>query len=111
MNIRRAVFGFVAITLAIALVELAIAGDGGDTRKVWTHSKGSFVQQGDMWSELGRNGNVRYRFVELSRSESYVRLLDKSRRVQVLLANDACYYVELGKGDKKTKLYNGSWQR
>lgn len=109
MNIRRAALGFVALTLAMVLVDLAVAGDA---RKVWRHSKGTFVNvEGAKWEERGINDEVRYRFDELSRSDQYVRLFDKTRDVIVLLAKDACYYNEKGSGEKKTKLYNGSWQK
>lgn len=61
------------------------------------HSEGSFVNRGDgYWSERDANGNTKFNFREVNRTEYSVYLNDRSRDVtiQLDLPNQKIFYTE-----------------
>lgn len=82
MNLRLAF----AVSAALTLMLFAALDASAADRELWKHSQGYFVKlRGNNCQERGTKDEGKFNYVESKRTDEFVELFDKSRKVTVRL--------------------------
>ena len=80
-------------------------------RLVWSYQGGAFkYEENGNWVE--ENGDGKFKFKEVTRTEDYIEMRDASRDCTVRLYNTAMWMKgNYGRYPDFTKYYNGKWTK